>query len=595
MSGVKAQEGNDKGVKVPKKLAQQILIREMLKQGFTDPREIAEVLALTDYESQGYQNTTESLKYSDPRRLVEMFKEVKNVDQARMLIDQGEVAIANTVYGGGKGASMGNREPGDGWKYRGRGFIQLTGKNNYDKVGQELGIDLVNHPELASTDPNVMAAVAVNFFKNSKLMRSISQTGDFGQAAAGLNPGATLPGMPKRYQLYLSYLEQLQKGELSTTTGTAEDPAAAESTTAGDMYGGSKGGGGSSTSSGGGSVPAIGSPNLPSLTNSPSGGSASGNYKTPAPAGGGGYGSNPATGPSGGGDLLVNSNARGSSGLRLKSPETVGGGQVHPGLTRLCQIIQQRVPGFKEFTALNDAYHVNKGSQGAHPKGLAADFTLTNGIAGSDQAAAMVNQVLQQAGLQPGTEFLVINEYKKKTAIGTGGHVHAGFKTPAAAQKFLDAAGGAQTNGPDTTGGGEVAPTEAPNRAQPTLPPSAGPGADGADGGSTAPGGQPPGVEAGPGRTGLPLPSSPPPQQPLPEGYRGPAPTQAPPPAPVAAPPAAAPSVDNSAELAELMKSLVAATQSSGGDNAALLKAVLDQLVQLNKKGTPAPQGVKVN
>ena len=603
MSGVKAQEGNDKGVKVPKKLAEQIIIREMLKEGFTDPREIAQVLALTNYESGGYQNTTESLKYSDPKRLVSMFKEVKNVNQARMLIEQGEVAIANTVYGGGKGASLGNREPGDGWKYRGRGFIQLTGKANYAKTGRELGIDLENKPELASTDPNVMAAVAVNFFKNSKQLRSISQTGNFGESAKGLNGGNELPGMPKRYQLYLKYLEDLQKGELSTTTGTTEEPAAAEGQTAAGVYGTSSsvtapnGGGGSAAgagSAGGGQAPMMGNPNLPSLVNSPSGGSASGNYGTPAPAGGGEYGGNPATGPMGGGDLLVNTNSSGSGGLRLKSGESVAGGDAHAGLKRLCQIIQQRVPGFKVFTALNDAYHVNKGSKGGHPKGLAADFTLTNGINGSDQAAAMVNQILQQAGLQPGAEFLVINEYRKKTAIGTGGHIHAGFKTPAAAQKFLEAAGGTQTTGQDTTGGGIVEPTESPNRAQPTLPPSTTPGMESEEEGTaTPPTGQPTGEPTGTAPraapTGVPAPSQPA----APEAYKGP--TAVPPPAPVAVPKAAPPPPDNSAAVAETMKNLANAMQTSGGDQAVLLKAILDQLVQLNKKGNSAPQGVKVN
>lgn len=601
MSGVKAQEGNDKGVKVPKKLAEQIIIREMLKQGFTDPREIAEVLALTNYESGGYQATTESLKYSDPKRLVSMFKEVKNVNQARMLIEQGEVAIANTVYGGGKGAGMGNREPGDGWKYRGRGFIQLTGKNNYAKTGQELGIDLVNKPELASTDPNVMAAVAVNFFKNSKLMRSISQTGNFGEAAKGLNPGGELPGMPKRYQLYLKYLEDLQKGELSTTTGTTEDPAAVETQTATGMYGGSSsatppasGGGtaGSAAPSGGASPPMMGNPNLPSLANSPSGGSASGNYGTPAPAGGGEYGSNPESGPMGSGKLLFDSNSSGSSGLRLKSGESVAGGDAHPGLKRLCQVIQELVPGFKVFTALNDAYHVNKGSKGGHPKGLAADFTLTNGIQGSDRATAAVNDILRQAGMQPGTEFLVINEYRKKTAIGTGGHIHVGFKTPAAAQKFLAHAGTNEDPRSDTTGGGGVEPTEPPNRAQPTPPPGMGPEVESEEGGTASPAGQRSGPSAAPRQSDMPTSSAPAPQQSTQAPYQGP--VAVPPPAPVAVPKAAPPPPDNSAVVAEAMKNLATAMQSSGGDQAVLLKAILDQMVLLNKKGN-APQGVKVN
>lgn len=602
MSGVKKQEGMDKGVKVPRKLAEQILIREMLKQGFTDPREIAEVLALTNYESGGYQNTVESLKYSDPNRLVSMFKEVKNVNQARQLIEQGEVAIANTVYGGGKGASLGNREPGDGWKYRGRGFIQLTGKANYAKIGQELGVDLVNHPELASTDPNVMAAVAVNFFKNSKLMRSISQTGNFGEAAKGLNGGNELPGMPKRYQLYLQYLEQLQKGELSTTTGTAEEPAAAEGQTAGSMYGGGTSGGSTGTgapasapSGGGAQGPMMGGGgSLPSLVPSPAGGS-SGSYTTPAPAGGGSYGSQPEMQAGGG---LVNSNASGSGGLRLKSGEAVAGGQAHPGLMALCRIIQERVPGFKVFTALNDAYHVNKGSKGAHPKGLAADFTLTNGVAGSDQATAIVTQILQQAGLQPRTDFLVINEYRSKTALGTGGHVHAGFKSPEAAAKFAAAAGGQQAPADPAAAGGTAAPgapaAEAPaNRAQPSVPPMGPTGGGAEEGGEgAAPATQAPQANAAPATTGLPLPTQPPAQQPPPEGYNAP---QRPPlnPSELAAN-ANKPAPATDPQLAETMKGLAEALQSSGGNQAALLKAILDQMVQLNKASAKQPQGVKV-
>lgn len=457
MSGVTAQQGKDSGVSVPKKLAEQLIIREMMKQGFTDPRAIAEMLALTNYETGGYKRTVENMKYSTPEQLMKTFKEVRSLDQAKQLIAMGEVGIANTVYGGGKGASLGNKAPGDGYLYRGRGMVQLTGRANYEKYGKLLGIDLVNHPELLSTDPNVMAQVAVAFFKESKLLRGITEDGDFGKAAAGLNGGNALPDMQKRYALYMDYLKQIQ----SNTLG-ADDKFLAEnsgSQTPTEMYG----------STG------------PSQMQTPAGygGGATG---APAYNGGaaGGVGASPYSGaPSGGGDFANYSdpgnytNTGAGSGLILKSEETTGGGAHHPGLEALCKIIQSRIPGFQRFTALNDRYHVNKGSKGLHPKGLAADFTLTMGAQGSQRAVAMVIEILRGAGLSP-SEYSVINEYMVKTAIGTGGHIHAGFKTPGAAEKFLQASGGAQANGQDTTGagGGMVQPTQQPGGPAPAGEPA---------------------------------------------------------------------------------------------------------------------------
>jgi predicted chitinase len=58
--------------------------------------------------------------------------------------------IANVIYGGPWGlANLGNDKPGDGWKYRGRGLVQITGKANYGKIGKKLGLDqaLVADPD----------------------------------------------------------------------------------------------------------------------------------------------------------------------------------------------------------------------------------------------------------------------------------------------------------------------------------------------------------------------------------------------------------------------------------------------------------------
>ncbi|MNM09007.1 hypothetical protein D3C81_190870 [compost metagenome] len=598
MTGLQQNEGEDNGVTVPKQLAEQLIIREMLKQGFTDPRQIAEMLALTNYESGGYSKTTENMKYSSPEQLVKLFKEVTNMEQARQLIAAGPVAIANTVYGGGKGASIGNTEPGDGYKFRGRGFVQLTGRANYRKIGEQLGLDLESNPQLASTDPNVMAAVAVNFFKNSKLLQGISKDGDFGKAARGLNGGNALPGMDKRFSLYLSYLKQLQSGQLKADDSAITNDVGSQTAT--DMYGGSGGApsGGSSTPSSAPAPGTIGSGNLPSLGGTANGGGG-GAFMTPPPAGGavnqygGGY-----TGGTGAStDFITSGNTSTGSGLRLKSDEAVAGGPHHPGLQKLAEVIQQRVPGFRYFSALNDAYHKNKGSKGAHPKGLALDFTLTNGIQGSDQATAIVVGIMRSSGLSP-AEFLVINEYRKSTALGTGGHVHAGFKSSEAAQKFLEAYGGNEApNGQDTTGtaGGPVAPVqqsqpapaEAPatpetvvpqvvpvSPAQRNMPPMNNQNYNPADPASEK--GEPSGdVVNEPDRqyTGLPLPSKPNPKQPLPEGYERNKEIAA-----------AGGETKALQDILGSVGSALADANGSGERNALILAEIHKQLVQLNQK-----------
>lgn len=73
--------------------------------------------------------------------------------------------FAEVVYGHDNfvGKMLGNTEPGDGWKYRGRGLIQITGKGNYEYYGKLLQKDLVNNPDLIIEDENVAIDVTLAF------------------------------------------------------------------------------------------------------------------------------------------------------------------------------------------------------------------------------------------------------------------------------------------------------------------------------------------------------------------------------------------------------------------------------------------------
>ena len=73
----------------------------------------------------------------------------------------GPTAAQNTYDG-----RMGNNKSGDGYRYRGRGYIQLTGKNNYTQAGRALGLDLVKNPDQAST-PDIGAKTSVWFWKTN--------------------------------------------------------------------------------------------------------------------------------------------------------------------------------------------------------------------------------------------------------------------------------------------------------------------------------------------------------------------------------------------------------------------------------------------
>lgn len=143
------------------------LLRRAREAGITDPRELANFMGQMQIESGGYARMSENLHYSG-RRLLEVFpgrNGLASLAEANRIAAGGPESIANAIYGGAWGKkNLGNIDPGDGWTYHGRGYVQLTGRSNYNRVGRELGIDLANHPELAG-DREYAAAIAIHYWK----------------------------------------------------------------------------------------------------------------------------------------------------------------------------------------------------------------------------------------------------------------------------------------------------------------------------------------------------------------------------------------------------------------------------------------------
>jgi len=105
----------------------------------------------------------ENLRYSE-KRLLEVFPKYFNATTAKQYAMQPQ-RIANRVYANRMG--NGNEASGDGWKYRGKGFIQLTGKNNYLKLSNDTGVDYVNNPDLLLRESDALIASLWYWNKNN--------------------------------------------------------------------------------------------------------------------------------------------------------------------------------------------------------------------------------------------------------------------------------------------------------------------------------------------------------------------------------------------------------------------------------------------
>lgn len=101
---------------------------------------------------------------------------------------------------------LGNTHPGDGPRYRGRGLLQVTGRANYDKCGQALGLDLLARPELLEQPVN--AARSAAWFWQAHGLNELADVGDIHQITQVVNGGHN--GEAERLAIYRKALEVLQ-------------------------------------------------------------------------------------------------------------------------------------------------------------------------------------------------------------------------------------------------------------------------------------------------------------------------------------------------------------------------------------------------
>jgi putative chitinase len=135
----------------------------------TNPFRMAHFLAQCAHESGNFKHVRENLNYSE-QGLLNVFPKYFDKNTAKLYARKPE-QIANIVYECRLG--NGNRNTGDGWKFRGRGFLQLTGLVNYKAFGEFIGVDLISNPDLVATKYALTSAAW--FFEKKGLWKICDQ------------------------------------------------------------------------------------------------------------------------------------------------------------------------------------------------------------------------------------------------------------------------------------------------------------------------------------------------------------------------------------------------------------------------------------
>ena len=142
------------------------------KYEINTPLRIAHFMAQIEHES-GLKPISENLNYSS-ERLRQIFPKyfISKADADRYA--RQPERIANRVYANRMG--NGNEASGEGWKYRGRGFIQITGKINYFQLANDTDLDCLKNPDLLLEEPN--ALISALWFWNLRKLNTLADKDD---------------------------------------------------------------------------------------------------------------------------------------------------------------------------------------------------------------------------------------------------------------------------------------------------------------------------------------------------------------------------------------------------------------------------------
>ena len=177
----------------------------MAKFELNTPLRLAHFLAQAGHESGGFKAVQENLNYG-AKGLLGIFKKYFPTPEKASLYERKPEKIANLVYGGRMG--NGAEATGEGYKFRGRGYIQLTGKDNYKAFDAVVAESIVDNPDLVATKYPLLSA-AWFFHKNG--LHKIADKGATDAVVTEVTKrvnGGTI-GLPDRIKHFKEYYSLL--------------------------------------------------------------------------------------------------------------------------------------------------------------------------------------------------------------------------------------------------------------------------------------------------------------------------------------------------------------------------------------------------
>jgi len=151
--------------------------------GVNTPLRKAHFFSQIDYES-GLKPISENLNYSS-KGLAKTFPKYFPTPALANAYQRKPEKIANRVYANRMG--NGNEKSGEGWKYRGRGFLQITGKENYFRLANDTDIDCLKNPEMLLEESNAM--ISALWFWKIKGLNSLADKDDIERITFRINGG----------------------------------------------------------------------------------------------------------------------------------------------------------------------------------------------------------------------------------------------------------------------------------------------------------------------------------------------------------------------------------------------------------------------